>query len=61
MGKYYCKVCWEKIPKKRAKLGYDTCLKHGETKKMYPTTILYNKGAYQLLTKEGIKDLRKPV
>ena len=41
-----CKVCREPINPKRAEPGYDTCLKHGESKKLYPITPGYNKGAY---------------
>ena len=50
-----CKVCGEPINPKRAELGYDTCLKHGESKKIYPIAPGYNKGAYQLVTHGEIK------
>jgi len=55
--KYYCKICGEEFSYKRAKLGYSTCLEHGEPQKMFTVSIPYNKGPYQLITKDNIKDI----
>ena len=53
----YCIICDEEFPEARAKLGYKTCLRHAEPKKEYTVSVAYNKGAYQLITKDNIKDI----
>jgi hypothetical protein len=57
--KHYCKVCGDEFSDKRAKLGYKTCLKHGELPKAYTISIPYNKGPYQLITPSGVKHIGK--
>lgn len=57
--KNYCKVCGEEFSYKRAKLGYSTCLEHGETQKIFTVSIPYNKGPYQLITKSNVRDIGK--
>jgi hypothetical protein len=52
-----CKVCGEEYPKKRASLGYQTCLKHGEAPKQYTVAPVWNKGAYQLITRENVTSI----
>lgn len=44
-----CKVCDTPYPTQRKKLGYDTCLKHGNAKRQFTVAIPYSKGAYQLI------------
>lgn len=44
-----CKVCGEAFPTQRKKLGYATCLKHGDGKRTFTVAIPYSKGAYQLI------------
>lgn len=55
----YCKVCGDEFSDKRAKLGYRTCLKHGEPQKKFTVSISYNKGPYQLITRDNIKSIGK--
>jgi len=55
--KYYCKVCGDEFSYKRAKLGYTTCLQHGEAQKKFTVSIPYNKGPYQLISKENVKHI----
>ena len=55
--KNYCRVCGEEFSDKRAKLGYRTCLSHGEGQKPYTVSISYNKGPYQLITRDNIKSI----
>jgi hypothetical protein len=54
-----CIICSELFSEERAKLGYNTCLKHGEKPKIFTTMVAYNKGPYQLVTKKYIKDAGK--
>jgi hypothetical protein len=53
----YCKVCNEEYSDARAALGYSTCLEHPEPKKEYTVSIAFNKGAYQLITPEEVKNI----
>jgi len=53
--KYYCIVCEEEFSYKRAKLGYKTCLQHAESQKIFTVSIPYNKGPYQLISKDNVK------
>ena len=52
-----CVVCGETFSPERASLGYKTCLEHGEDRKEYTVGIPYNKGAYQLVSKDDVKDM----
>lgn len=52
-----CKVCGEPFSLKRAELGYRTCLRHGEAAKAFTVSIPYNKGPYQLISKQNVKDI----
>jgi hypothetical protein len=54
---HYCKVCGDEFSSKRAKLGYRTCLRHGDKPKSYTVSISYNKGPYQLITRDNIKSI----
>ena len=56
---HLCKVCGEEFSERRAKLGYDTCLAHGAKPKNYTVSISYNKGPYQLITRDNIKSIGK--
>ena len=61
-----CSLCRDKIPTARAKLGYSTCTSCGEEaaqrlaeqrkKQIAPA---YNKGAYQVISKEDVKHIGK--
>ena len=51
------KGCGEEIAEKRWQLGYRTCLEHGEKPKQFTCAPAYNKGAYQLISKEEVKDI----
>ena len=55
--KNYCKVCGEEFSYKRAKLGYSTCLEHGETQKIFTVSIPYNKGPYQIISRDNVKHI----
>jgi ribosomal protein L37AE/L43A len=55
-----CRKCREEIyPTERAKLGYDTCLNCGDKRKQYTIAPAYNKGSYQLITPDYVKDIGK--
>lgn len=49
--------CGEEIPNKRWDLGYRTCLKHGDGKKEFTVGIPYNKGGYQLIPQDAVRDM----
>ena len=53
----YCIVCGEKFSEKRAALGYETCLRHGETEREFTIAPAYNKGAYQVISRQNVKDI----
>ena len=53
----YCIVCGEEFSKKRAALGYETCLRHGETEREFTIAPAYNKGAYQVISRQNVKDI----
>jgi hypothetical protein len=54
-----CVICQEEFSEKRAALGYRTCLEHAERPKEFTVAIAFNKGAYQLITPNNIKDIGK--
>lgn len=49
--------CGEEIPLARFILGYETCLKCGSPNPTRTVAIPYNKGAYQLVTPDEVRDL----
>jgi hypothetical protein len=51
----YCKICGEEYPDARQALGYRTCLEHPEPKKEFIVSIPFNKGPYQLITREEVE------
>ena len=53
----YCIVCGEEFSEKRAALGYKTCLLHGETEREFTIAPAYNKGAYQVISRQNVKDI----
>jgi hypothetical protein len=53
----FCKVCGEDFSDKRYALGYCTCLEHSEPPKKFTIAPAYNKGAYQLITRNAIIDI----
>jgi hypothetical protein len=53
----FCKVCGEDFSDKRYALGYRTCLEHSEPPKKFTIAPAYNKGAYQLITRNAIIDI----
>lgn len=54
-----CIVCGEEFSEKRAELGYQTCLEHGEAKKDFIVAPAFNKGGYQLISPDDIKSVGK--
>ena len=54
-----CSICGEEYSDTRKNLGYNTCLVHATPKKQFTISIPYNKGPYQLITKENIKFIGK--
>lgn len=54
-----CEECGEPFSQERAKLGYKTCLKHGEKQKQFTVGPAYNKGGYQLITRSCVADMGK--
>lgn len=50
-------ICGEEFNEKRAALGYETCLLHGETEREFTIAPAYNKGAYQVISKQNVKDI----
>jgi hypothetical protein len=52
-----CTVCGEEFSDKRRTLGYKTCLQHSENKNVYTIAPAYNKGAYQLITRNAVVDI----
>lgn len=50
-----CKVCAEEYSDQRAKLGYKTCLAHPEPPKQYTLAPAYNKGAYQVISRQEVQ------
>lgn len=53
----YCRRCGEEYPKRRADLGYSTCLPCGEREaRAVRHTIMpaYSKGAYQLISRADV-------
>ena len=53
----YCRVCGNEFSEKRAALGYETCLLHGETEREFTVAPAYNKGAYQVISRQNVKDI----
>ncbi len=53
----YCIVCGQEFSEKRAALGYDTCLLHGESERTFTVAPAYNKGAYQVISRQNVKDI----
>jgi hypothetical protein len=53
----YCRVCGNEFSEKRATLGYETCLLHGETEREFTVAPAYNKGAYQVISRQNVKDI----
>lgn len=54
-----CEVggCDEEVNPKRVALVGRRCLKHGETAKQYTVAPAFNKGGYQLITADNVKDI----
>lgn len=52
-----CKICGEEFPKRRYDLGYRTCLEHAEPIKKFTVAPAYNKGAYQLISRENVEHI----
>jgi hypothetical protein len=52
-----CVVCGEEFSDRRKALGYKTCLNHSESKNVYTIAPAYNKGAYQLITRNSVVDI----
>lgn len=44
-------------PKRVALIGVSRCLQHGLTKKQYTVAPAFNKGGYQLITPNNVKDI----
>ena len=55
----YCKMCGDEVSDRRASLGYSTCLTHAEPPKHFTTAPAFNKGAYQLITRENVQHIGK--
>ena len=55
--KYNCIICGQGFPFKRGQLGYTTCLEHGEEQKEFTLAPAYNKGPYQVISKQYVKDI----
>ena len=55
----YCKICGDEFSDRRASLGYSTCLTHAEPPKHFTTAPAFNKGAYQLITRENVQHIGK--
>jgi hypothetical protein len=53
----YCIVCGEKFSEERAKLGFRTCLQHGEQRKQFTVAPAYNKGPLMLITRSQVKNI----
>ena len=60
----YCRDPQCRVPEPRAKLGYTTCIDCGElaaqklaNQRKKQVAPAYNKGAYQVITKENVKDI----
>lgn len=50
--------CEEDVHPKRFELGFTTCIYCGSPEKKRTITIPYNKGSYQLITDDGLDELR---
>lgn len=50
-----CRECEEEYSDRRAQLGYTVCLECGEDKRSFTLAPAYNKGAYQLITREQVR------
>ena len=57
MANNICKVCGDDFNPARAKLGYNTCLEHAEPPKVFTVAPAFNKGAYQLITKNEVQSI----
>ena len=51
--------CDEDVDPRRHAIGYTTCLYCGSPDVKRTITIPYNKGTYQLITDDGLDELRK--
>lgn len=49
--------CEEEVDPARHALGYRTCIYCGSSNPTRTISIPYNKGAYQLITEEGLNDI----
>ena len=60
----YCRDPQCRVPEPRARLGYTTCIDCGEKvasdlaeRRKKQIAPAYNKGAYQVITKNNVKDI----
>lgn len=51
--------CIEEVDPRRFAIGLTTCMWCGSPEPRRTITIPYNKGAYQLITEAGLKELSK--
>jgi len=51
--------CEEDVNPKRFELGFTTCIYCGSPERKRTITIPYNKGAYQLITDDGLGELKR--
>lgn len=51
--------CLEEVDPKRFALGLTTCIWCGSDEPRRTISIPYNKGAYQLITDDGLDEMRK--
>ena len=49
--------CDNEVVEGRLKLGYTTCLACGSPTKQYTVAPAFAKGAYQLITRDNVKDI----
>lgn len=54
-----CEVdgCDEEVNPKRVAIVGRRCLRHGESAKQYTVAPAFNKGGYQLITADNVKDI----
>ncbi len=55
--KVSCKICRRRIQERRAALGYATCVQCGSARGVFTVAPAYNKGAYQVIGLNSIKDI----
>jgi len=52
--------CKEEVDPRRFAIGFTTCMWCGSPEPKRTISIPYNKGTYQLITKAGLEEMRKP-